>query len=89
MTESCGRMKSQWNDMCRQTVTISCHGGNQFQAVMSIMQQHLEEMEAAELEAPDLPLVDVRNIYFDITPAHLISGWITELGLVRDWTGRL
>ena len=49
----------------------------------------LEEMEAEELEAPDLPLVDVRNIYFDITPAHLISGWITELGLVRDWTGRL
>ena len=49
----------------------------------------LEEMEPAELKAPDMPGVEVRNVYFDITPPHLISGWITEHGPVRDWTGRL
>ncbi len=49
----------------------------------------LEEMASAELAAPNLPGVEVRNIYFDITPPHLISGWITEQGLVRDWSGQL
>ncbi|MCP3870057.1 MAG: hypothetical protein GY703_18570 [Gammaproteobacteria bacterium] len=43
----------------------------------------LEEMEAAELGAPDLPGIRVRNVYFDITPARLISGWIDETGLQR------
>ncbi len=49
----------------------------------------LEEMDPAELNAPDLPHVEVRNVYFDITPASLITGWITERGLIRRWTGRL
>ena len=41
----------------------------------------LEEMEARELGAPSLPGVRVRNIYFDITPARLISRWIDETGV--------
>jgi len=45
----------------------------------------LEEKEAAELgwEAP--PGVAVRNVYFDRTPAPLISGWISEAGLTTRW----
>ena len=41
----------------------------------------LEEMEARELGAPSLPGVRARNIYFDITPARLISCWIDETGV--------
>ena len=37
-----------------------------------------EEMDAAELGAPALPGVTVRNVYFDVTPARLIDGWFTE-----------
>ena len=43
----------------------------------------LEEMESEELDAPRMPGVRVRNIYFDITPAKLISGWIDEKGVHR------
>ncbi|MFO7642418.1 MAG: translation initiation factor eIF-2B [Candidatus Competibacteraceae bacterium] len=38
----------------------------------------LEEMAPAELDAPDWPGVTVRNIYFDRTPARLVSAWIDE-----------
>jgi len=41
----------------------------------------LEEMESAELNAPNMPGLEVRNIYFDITPARLISRWIDESGI--------
>ena len=44
----------------------------------------LEEMDPAELSPgePSLgPHVRVRNIYFDRTPARLISGWIDEHGV--------
>ncbi len=41
----------------------------------------LEEMATTELHLPQWPHVTPRNIYFDITPAHLISGWITEQGV--------
>lgn len=45
----------------------------------------LEEMDIAELGAPDLPGVKVSNVYFDITPARLISAWANEHGVVgRD-----
>lgn len=40
----------------------------------------LEEMSPAELGAPPWPGVTVSNIYFDVTPAHLITGWCTERG---------
>jgi len=45
----------------------------------------LEEKEAAEV-APEGSLpegVTVRNPYFDITPADLITGIVTEEGLVK------
>lgn len=41
----------------------------------------LEEMAPAELETPEWPGVTVRNIYFDITPARLVSAWISETGV--------
>jgi len=41
----------------------------------------LESMDPAELSAPVIEGVKVENCYFDITPAHLISGWIDEIGV--------
>jgi ribose 1,5-bisphosphate isomerase len=41
----------------------------------------LEEMAPTELEAPDWPGVTVRNVYFDLTPARLVSAWIDETGV--------
>ncbi|MDG4550313.1 MAG: translation initiation factor eIF-2B [Candidatus Contendobacter sp.] len=43
----------------------------------------LEEMAAAELGMPDWPAVTVRNVYFDLTPARLVSAWIDETGARR------
>ncbi|HEY7350054.1 MAG TPA: hypothetical protein VH599_17175 [Ktedonobacterales bacterium] len=46
-------------------------------------QAHLEEMDPAEVVLPaDLPGVRARNIYFDRTPASLVSVVITERGLL-------
>lgn len=44
----------------------------------------LEEMAAAELGMPDWPAVTVRNVYFDLTPARLVSAWIDETGTRRS-----
>lgn len=41
----------------------------------------LEEKSGAELELPPLSHITPRNIYFDITPARLISGHISERGI--------
>lgn len=41
----------------------------------------LEEMASAELNAPNWPGVTVRNVYFDLTPAQLVSAWISETGV--------
>jgi translation initiation factor 2B subunit (eIF-2B alpha/beta/delta family) len=44
-------------------------------------QPHLEEMDPAEVISPaELPGVSARNIYFDRTPAALVSAIITERG---------
>ena len=43
----------------------------------------LEEMAPAELGVPDWPGVTVRNVYFDLTPARLVSAWIAETGVCR------
>ncbi len=43
----------------------------------------LEEMDPAELGAPELPGVRVMNPYFEVTPARLVSAWITEAGVER------
>ena len=45
----------------------------------------LEEMAPTELGMPDWSGVMIRNIYFDITPAQLISAWIDETGV--RWPG--
>jgi translation initiation factor eIF-2B subunit delta len=44
----------------------------------------LEEMAPAELGMPDWPAVTVRNVYFDLTPARLVSAWIDETGPRRS-----
>lgn len=41
----------------------------------------LEEMGTEEIGAPEQPHVTVRNVYFDVTPRRLITGWINEHGL--------
>lgn len=41
----------------------------------------LEEKPGEELGLPVLPHITPRNIYFDITPPALITGWINEDGL--------
>ncbi len=41
----------------------------------------LEEMAPAELGLTGWPGVTVRNVYFDITPARLVSAWIDETGV--------
>ncbi len=48
----------------------------------------LEEMEATELGAPRFHGVEIRNRYFDITPARLISGWIDEHKVHLSWAKR-
>ena len=48
--------------------------------IASNSRPHLEEMDPAEVLPPDLPGVSARNIYFDRTPAALVSAIITERG---------
>ena len=47
----------------------------------------LEEMSPAELGTTQWPGVSVSNIYFDITPAHLITSWCTERGALDPGIG--
>ncbi|MHB1160248.1 MAG: translation initiation factor eIF-2B [Chloroflexota bacterium] len=42
----------------------------------------LEERDAGELLPEPIPGVAVRNVTFDITPAHYLTGYITERGLL-------
>jgi ribose 1,5-bisphosphate isomerase len=44
----------------------------------------LEEGPAEELGVPELPHVKACNIYFDRTPARLVTAWITEEGLLKN-----
>ena len=48
----------------------------------------LEEMAPAELGAPNWPGVTVRNVYFDLTPARLVSAWIDETGTREAGVGQ-
>ena len=45
----------------------------------------LEENEASEVLSEKLPNVTIRNIYFDITPAELVNGIITEKGMMEPY----
>ncbi len=49
----------------------------------------LEAMGSAELGAPALAGVAVRNIYFDVTPARLVSAWFDERGMHTSWSDRV
>lgn len=42
----------------------------------------LEEMDPGEV-AGGLPNVEVKNVYFDVTPSRLITGIITEKGILK------
>lgn len=44
----------------------------------------LEAMHPSELDAPSLTHVEIQNIYFDVTPARLISAWFDEQGMHRN-----
>lgn len=44
----------------------------------------LEDHDPAEINAPRLPNIKPHNIYFDITPRHLISTWVTERGAYSE-----
>lgn len=43
----------------------------------------LEKRNTAELGAPDSPMLQAHNIYFDITPRNLITAYITEEGIIN------
>lgn len=46
----------------------------------------LEEVDADELQLPGTEFVHPRNIYFDVTPAHLVNCWIDESGARTQYT---
>lgn len=46
----------------------------------------LEHHSARELAPPELPNITAHNVYFDITPAHLITAWITETGVQQRFS---
>ncbi|MFQ5710380.1 MAG: translation initiation factor eIF-2B [Candidatus Geothermarchaeales archaeon] len=43
----------------------------------------LEEMEAGEVVEEPPPGVKVRNVYFDVTPSSLVTGIVTEKGVLE------
>jgi len=55
---------------------VCCESFKRRTAAMGVPE--LEVMNIDELQAPQLPGVTIQNIYFDITPAHLISTWFDE-----------
>ncbi len=44
----------------------------------------LEEKEPEEVLTQPIPGVEVRNFYFDCTPARLVTGIITERGILKE-----
>jgi len=40
----------------------------------------LEEGDGAALGVPEMPHVTPANVCFDVTPAWLVTAWITERG---------
>jgi ribose 1,5-bisphosphate isomerase len=46
----------------------------------------LEHHDASELAPRELPNITPHNVYFDITPAYLVTAWITETGMQREFS---
>lgn len=38
----------------------------------------LEEVDSEELQLEEMPHVEVRNVYFDLIPARLVTAWVDE-----------
>jgi ribose 1,5-bisphosphate isomerase len=45
----------------------------------------LEQHDPAEVDPPKLARVKGHNTYFDVTPATLVTAWITEHGVYQHW----
>ena len=48
----------------------------------------LEEMCPEELEVEQSAAMQIRNVYFDVTPPELITGWVNEDGLTSSPNSR-
>ena len=44
----------------------------------SLAEVVLEEKSGSELRPPPVPGIRTRNIYLEITPAHLITDWLSN-----------
>jgi translation initiation factor eIF-2B subunit delta len=45
----------------------------------------LEQMPVAELNAPTSPYIHPHNVYFDISPAYVVTAYLTEYGIETQW----
>ena len=44
----------------------------------------LEEMSGKELGYGEAAPFEIRNVYFEVTPARFVSAWCTEQGVAHD-----
>lgn len=63
---------------CESFKTISARGQRTEDGTPS-----LEEMPKNELGYGKSTPFDIRNIYFEVTPVHLIATWCTEIGIAH------
>ncbi len=52
--------------------------------IRTVEELELEEMDVSELDAPSFSGIEPRNVYFDLTPSRLITGWVNESGLKKQ-----
>ena len=62
------------------TLGIPFYAAGRTQKIRQSEKIELERMEPEEVSSP-IPGVDIHNIYFDLTPAELITAIITEVGV--------
>ncbi|MFQ5934961.1 MAG: translation initiation factor eIF-2B [Acidiferrobacterales bacterium] len=55
---------------------------SQFNAVDILLESH----DPAEFDPPSFSHVTPHNVYFDVTPVHLVNAWITETGVLQEPT---
>ena len=46
----------------------------------------LERHDANEFAPPKLPNITAHNVYFDVTPVHLVTAWIAETGVQQKFS---